>query len=163
MKNIRIQQLNHENFRIYGDYANLINPEAVSIGNPPVEFFRDVIPLHLAQNNVASFSICRVEKRTNLISSAEYHSYCQEGIMPLDGDVLIHVAHATPDEIPVDAFQVFRIPKGTMVTLKAGVWHHAPFAIDCDYVNVLIILPERTYSNDCIVKNISSEEQLLIV
>jgi ureidoglycolate lyase len=163
MKTIRYQALNHEDFRPFGDFVNLIDPDTDKFGTPPVEFYRDMIPLQIGPYGVASFSICRVEKRPNLVKAAEYHSVCQEGILPLDGDVAIHVAPASKGQIPLDKIKVFRVPQGTMVTLKAGVWHLAPYALDCDRVNVLIVLPERTYANDCKVAEIAAEDQVEIL
>ena len=53
--------------------------------------------------------------------------------------------------------QVFRVPMGTMVVLRPGVWHHAPFTVDDDPANVLIVLPERTYANDCLVVELGED------
>jgi ureidoglycolate lyase len=63
-------------------------------------------------------------------------------------------------DTPVDRIEVFRVPQGTLVTLRPGVWHHAPFAFECECVNVMVVLPERTYMNDCFVFIIPEEEQI---
>ena len=90
-----------------------------------------------------------------VIDVSEFHSACGEGNLPLDGDIAIHVGPATPNgETPVGRIEVFRVPKGAMVVMRPGVWHHAPFALDTDCVNTLIVLPERTYANDCQVVEI---------
>jgi ureidoglycolate lyase len=111
---------------------------------------------------LASFSTCRVEKRDPVIDVTEYHSSCGEGMLPLDGDVLIHVgpASAADGTVPLDKIKVFRVPKGTMVVVRPGVWHHAPFVVDGDAANVLIVLPERTYANDCIVVELSEADRI---
>jgi ureidoglycolate lyase len=57
---------------------------------------------------------------------------------------------------------VFLVPKGTLVKIRQGVWHHAPFAFNCDFVNVLVVLPERSYANNCIVSIIPEAEQMEI-
>jgi ureidoglycolate lyase len=57
----------------------------------------------------------------------------------------------------------FGIPRGTLVVLRPGVWHHAPFTIDGKPANVLVVLPERTYANDCVVVELSAEEQVEIL
>jgi ureidoglycolate lyase len=91
----------------------------------------------------------------------EYHNYTAEGILPLDADILIHVAPATPEgEVPLVRIEIFRVPKGTFVSLHPGVWHHAPFAHDADVANVLIVLPERTYAQDCHVTEIAQDDQI---
>ncbi|MCK5328144.1 MAG: ureidoglycolate lyase [Candidatus Latescibacteria bacterium] len=58
--------------------------------------------------------------------------------------------------------RVFRIPKGTMVVLRPGVWHHAPFVVNEPVANVLIILPERTYATDCTVVELEEKERIRI-
>ncbi len=84
-------------------------------------------------------------------------------ILPLDNDVLIHVAPATPAAVvPLDKVRVFRVPRGTMVTLRPGVWHHAPFTANNQPANVLIVLPERTYANDCVVVKLDEKDRIRI-
>ncbi len=163
MKKIQIKKLTAENFKIYGSFSRLINPAAPRLGPEPIEFYRDMEQLSLGQTNTASFSVCRVSKRPLVIQKLEFHHHCGEGLCPLDGDVLIHVALATKKgDVPLDRIEVFRVPKGTLVTLRPGVWHHAPFAIDCDFVNAMVVLPERTYMNDCFVFIIPEEDQIEI-
>ena len=56
---------------------------------------------------------------TRGIDTYEYHNTCAEAMLPLDGDAYIHVAPAGPaDHVPYDEVEVFRVPKGTMVTLR---------------------------------------------
>ena len=56
--------------------------------------------------------------------------------------------------------EVFRVPKGTMVTLRPGVWHHGPFCVDTDSLQTLIILPERLYAYDCTVLTAPEADKL---
>jgi len=160
----QVRELTMEGFAPYGTYSKMINPNSEKIGSEPVEFFRDMCRLNLGGAGIASFSVCRVLKRQFVVDIAEYHSFTGEGILPLDGDTLIHVGAATPEngEVPSEKFEIFRVPAGTFVSLNPGVWHHAPFAYGCDKVNVLIVLPERTYANDCEVYNITEEKQIKI-
>lgn len=163
MKKINIKKLSFDNFRIYGSFSEMINPKAPRLGPEPIEFYRDMEQLNLGQSNTASFSVCRVSKRPMVISKLEFHNYTAEGLMPVDGDVLIHVALATRNgEVPLDRIEVFLVPKGTLVTIRPGVWHHAPFAFGYDFVNVLVVLPERTYAKDCFVSIIPEDKQLEI-
>ncbi|GAB4522297.1 MAG: hypothetical protein Kow0047_32940 [Anaerolineae bacterium] len=164
MRTIKVEELSREAFWPFGDYASMIDPEGVKIGAPPVEFFRDLVQEDLGGVGIASFSTCRVEKRDLVIDMTEYHTATGEGILPLDNDVLIHVGPATPmdEEPPLDAFRVFRVPRGTMVVLRPGVWHHAPFTVNDEPANVLIVLPERTYANDCEVVELEEDERIRI-
>ncbi len=163
MRKEAIKELSTENFREYGTFAQMINPKAARIGAEPIEFFRDMVLLDLGSAHTASFSTCRVLTRPPIVDVTEYHTSCGEGTLPLDGDVLIHVAPATPTgEVPLDRIEIFRVPTGTMVALRPGVWHHAAFAHQCECVNVLIVLPERTYANDCEVFEITEADRVEI-
>lgn len=159
MRKIKVKELSLEGFRNYGYFANMLKPETYGFGEPPIQFFRDILQLYIG-NEVSSFSICQVAKRALIIDKTEFHSSCGEGILPLDGEVLIHCGPATRKGVlPFEEFEVFRVPKGTMVVLKPGVWHHAPFALGKEPVHILIVLPERTYANDCTVVELSKEQR----
>lgn len=164
MRELKIENLTLESFSPFGYFSSMINPDKIHFGNPPIEFYRDMLQLNLSGSIIASFSICRVEKRPEIIDTVEYHSFCGEGILPLDSNILIHVANASRvGVIPLDEFRVFSVPKGTLVILKPGVWHHAPFVDGSDYANVVIVLPERTYANDCMVEKLSDEDKIKII
>jgi ureidoglycolate lyase len=158
----RIQELSLEKFSKYGTFANMLNPQAVKFGAPPIEFFRDMAQLELGLRAAPSFSVCRVEKRPLIVDVSEYHHDCGEGILPLDGDVLMHVAPASAGELNTEDIEIFRAPRGTLVTLRPGVWHHAVFAYNTEAVNALIVLPERTYATDCYVYEIPEDQQIEI-
>ena len=164
MRKAAIQELTLETFSKYGYFANLINPDAVKLGSDVIEFYRDMVPLELGGTSIASLSTCRVLKRPPIVDITEFHTACAEGALPLDADTLMHVGIATPhDEVPVEQFEIFRVPRGTLLVLKAGVWHHAPFVFGSEVANVLIILPERTYANDCQVYEIPPADQIEII
>ena len=110
------------------------------------------------------FSVCRVCQRPNLVDETEFHNGTGEGILPLDADILIHVAPASAsNEPPVDQIEIFRVPRGTFVSLNAGVWHHAPYAYGSEVANTLIVLPERTYAVDCHVEKIPQAQRVEII
>ena len=165
MRTVQPTELSVEAFLPYGTYARHIDPDKAVIGAPPVEFFRDMVQLNLGGHSIASLSTCRVEQRDPVIAVSEYHSSVGEVILPLDNDILIHVAEATPPGagVPVDEIKVFRVPCGTAVSLRPGIWHHAPFTVNGAPANVLIVLPERTYANDCIVVVHEPEDRIQIV
>jgi ureidoglycolate lyase len=163
MKKAQIKELTKESFAKYGSFANMINPDTEKLGAEPVEFYRDMVPLDLGQRTSAMFSVCRVCERPPIIDVTEYHNLTGEGVLPLDADALIHVAPAGVEgPPPLDKVEVFRVPKGTFVSLNPGVWHHAPFAHNADVANVLIVLPERTYATDCHVSELEPAEQIEI-
>ena len=151
MKSIHVQELTLEAFNRYGSFADLVHPNGDITGIPGsiIEFYRDRLTL-TASSAAMGISVTKCQKRPLIIEKAEYHDRCCEAFMPLNGDVYVHVAPATPHGVvPYGRFDVFRVPQGTMVILRPGVWHHAPFAIEQDSVSNLCILPERTYATDC--------------
>jgi len=163
MRKTRIQELSLSNFRSYGTFANLLKPDSFHFGEPPIEFYRDMLQLHLGNSSPASISICKVCSRALIIDKSEYHGQTCEGVLPLDGDVIIHAGPATRKGVfPAEHVEAFRLPRLTMVALKPGVWHHAPFAYKSDFVHVLIALPERTYANDCTVLELMEDERIEI-
>ncbi|MCP4402790.1 MAG: ureidoglycolate hydrolase [bacterium] len=163
MRTVQVQELQIETFLPFGFYADMIDPDSEKIGAPPIEFFRDMLQQELGNAGRVSFSTCRVEARELIIDVSEYHSTAGEGILPLDNDVLIHVAPATPDaQCPLNKIAVFRVPQGTMVVLRPGVWHHAPFTTDGRPANTFIVLPERLYANDCHVFELETQDRIKI-
>jgi ureidoglycolate hydrolase len=165
MKTVSIQQLSVEAFLPYGTYAQHLDPDGSRSGERPVAFIPDMVQLNLGGHTIASFSTCRVGPRDPVIAFSEYHTSCGEGILPLDNDILIHVGPPTSARagLPVDKIQVFRVPLGTAVCLRPGVWHGAPFTANDRPANVLIVLPERTYANDFAAVRHEPEDQIQIV
>jgi ureidoglycolate lyase len=160
--NIQVEALSLTEFMAYGSFINLLEPEGERIGNAPVEFFRDMTDCNLGAK-AAALSCCRLSPRQFLIVEAEYHSFTEEVTIPLDGDVVIFVGAATPAEIPEEKLRAFKVPRGTAVVLKAGVWHGAPFPLNNRMVHALVLLPERTYANDCTVKQLKSAVAVNII
>lgn len=162
MKTLRSEPLSAEAFLPYGFYGQMINPGAApKFGAPPIEFYRDMVQQNLGGSGIVSFSVCRVSPRERVIDVAESHSTHGESMLPLDGDLLLQVGLVTPDAKPApDTFRVFRVPRGTLVTFRPGVWHHAPFAAGDQPVNILIVLPERAYANDCTVAQFAAADQI---
>lgn len=164
MKEIAYKKLSLEGFAVFGTYANMINPSAPKLGAEPIEFYRDMVQSQLGPVPVASYGVCRVVKRPFVVDVSEYHDTCCEIALPLDGDVLMHVAPAGPEkEFPFGEAAVFLVPKGTICCLRPGVWHHAPYAFGASVVNCLIALPERTYMNDCKVFPFPQDRHMKIV
>ncbi len=163
MKQVAWKKLSVEGFAKYGAYANMVSPTGPRIGAEPIEFYRDMVQSSLGVTTVASFGVCRVVKRPFVVDVSEYHNGCCEIVLPLEGDVLMHVAPAVPEkEFPFDQVEVFLVPRGTICCLRPGVWHHAPFALGADAVSCLITLPERTYMNDCTVYTFPEEKHVKI-
>ena len=94
MRQIKAQKLTAEAFSQYGSFYNLVKPTGSSLGG----FFNDKVALPVSGNVPVTFSSLEMEKADKMIvDSAEYHNYTGEGILPLDDDVVIHVAPKTSD------------------------------------------------------------------
>jgi ureidoglycolate lyase len=169
MRELRYRRLEPAAFAPYGSYAAMIAPDAGAraaprIGAPPVEFFRDVLQSGIGADTTVSFGVCRVTRRPPVIDASEYHDTACEAVLPLDGDVLVHVAPAVPGgRFPAEQAEVFLVPKGTMVVLRPGVWHHGPFALNVERVSCLVALPERLYQRDCHSVEVPAEDQIRVV
>jgi len=152
---MKIKELSRDVFDKYGAYADMLCPSGCKIGAEPVEFYRDMVMLQLPEST-AAFSICRVKPRSLSVTELEYHNNTGEGMLPLDGDIYIPLAPASNKDTPdLDSVEVFRVPKGTFVSIRKGVWHCGAYAAG-DLANVVIVLPERTYFNDCYVKQVNN-------
>jgi len=161
MRKTGIRRLSKEGFEPYGSYASILEPSGVFFGEEPVLFYRDMVQQSLGGATNASFSACVVSQRPRVIANAEVHDDCHEAILCLDGDYLMHVAPATFEKkIPSDQIEVFLIPKGTLVSVKAGVWHQVGFPYRCDKVHILCVLPERAYQRDCFCFDLPQEDQI---
>ena len=121
MKTVHVQELSAERFSLYGTFADMLHAAGPHIGTNPIEFYRDMTTVYSPCASVG-LSITKVYRRPRVIDTYEYHNTCAEAMLPLDGDAYIHVAPAGPaDHVPYDEVEVFRVPKGTMVTLRPGV------------------------------------------
>ena len=153
---IHAQPLSREAFAKYGTYNNILEPGAWpvqgdDVGN--VQFFRDMVVADIGQSHSPAFSNTRVKKRPLEIQFVEKHDRTCEGMLVIDHDCVMHLGFATPPgEFPKPQdLEVFLVPKGTFVCIRPGVWHDAPYVIEGQEANTLIMLPECTYVNDCVV------------
>lgn len=166
MKTIKVEQLSLAAYKPFGTYVSLTFPETSECmgEGSDVEFYRDQLQLDVPAG-MFSYSCCKVKKRPLIIDVLEYHTSAAEGVLPIDQDILLQVAPANNDDenIPLDKMRAFYVPKGTIITIRPGVWHWGPFATEDTSAHVLINLPERTYANDCIVRDLEEKDQIEIM
>ena len=159
MRTIQALPLSVEDFREYGEFYDLLDPKGHHMGT----FYHDHVLSAVSGNAPIAYSAYVVEKPEKMIvKEAEYHNDTSEIILPLDGDIITYVA-APSKELEPENTVAFRIPKGTIVRLNAGVWHKDSFAVDAEQVHTLIVLPERTYKRDCVVLPLGEENWVRIV
>ncbi len=158
MKTIKAKPITVENFHAYGEFVDLMNPEGYALD----DFYRDKLLMHTSGNMQMAFSPLIVRKSEKMIvTKAEYHNLTQEAVLCLDDDVVLHVAPAGKEPVP-ELTEAFIVPKGTMVRIHTGVWHLSAMPLNLDIAHVLIVLPERTYFNDCIVVDYPEDRQVEI-
>ncbi|WP_343246275.1 ureidoglycolate lyase [Diplocloster hominis] len=158
MRKIKAKELTVEGFAPYGEFYNLVEPTGKNLGS----FYHDHVLYHTSGRMPVAFSSLVVDKPEKyIVDSAEYHNYTGEVLLPLDDDVVIHVATPSKEPVP-ELTEAFLVPKGTVVKLNAAVWHLAPMALHNDKSHVLIVLPERVYYNDCYVVDYPEEDHIEI-
>lgn len=164
MRTIPVKPLTAEAFAPYGEFHDMLAPDSrrFVVGQAPITFWPDLCSAIVGGENIC-YSTCIVSPRPLVVDVTEYHTYCSEGMLALEQDMIIHVAPASPgNEPPLSRFEAFLVPRGTMVTIRPGVWHHAPYVLTDKPGAMLICLPPRTYQNDCTVVEIAPEQQLEI-
>ncbi len=159
MRTIQAKPLSVEAFAPYGTYTDLLHPSGMDLNG----FYRDQVLLPLSGRMPVAFSPLVVRKPARrIVASAEYHDYTGEAILCLDDDVVLHVAPASAAPVP-QLTEAFVVPQGTLVCLRAGTWHLSAIPLHREEAHVLIVLPERTYHNDCHVVDYPPEDQVEIL
>lgn len=163
MKEISPKELSKETFSKYGSYYNMQSPKGICLGDSSCKFFHDRVSMYLS-SEIVGFSVMQTEKKDGIIDELEYHDHTCEALLPMDGDVYMQVAPASgKDAVPYSQLEVFRIPKGTLVTLRPGVWHAGAFCRDKNSVNILVVLPERCYGTDCTIVKLPEDQKVKIL
>ena len=91
MREIQVQKLTKDNFGKYGEFLDLLDESELKKKSIFQEgFFADVVALEFNQGNQPTISVCHVKKQSdNIISFLEAHQYACEGLLPIDGDVVV--------------------------------------------------------------------------
>ena len=162
MKQVKVQPLTRDAFAPFGEFYDFSNPDGYPLCGEIHKFYPDRLTTTCAGR--LAFSPLVVKKpQSMVITHQEYHTSTEELMLPLDDDVIVHVAPASGGAVVTDHAKAFLVPKNTLVKLKAAIWHLAPLPATKDQVTVMIILPECTYANDCPVVDLSADEQFEIV
>ncbi len=162
MKTIKAIALTHEQFAPFGQFYNYEAPDGYALCGELHKFYPDRICAD--SNHRIGFSPITVKKPEKMIiTQQEYHTTTWEMILPLDDDMIIHVAPASAGTVVTDLVKAFIVPKHTLVKINTAIWHLAPLPATKDQLTAMIILPECTYANDCTVVDLKPEEQFEIV
>ena len=162
MREIKIEKLSKSAFAPYGEYYTMTKPTGHSLDGEIHSFYPDRVVAFF--DKPTAFSPLVVKKPSEMkITQVEYHTTTNEVIIPLDDDMIIHVAEPSGGKPIPEKTKAFLVPKNTVVKLKACIWHLAPLPNKKDSLTALIVLPECTYINDCVVVDLKPEEQFMLV
>lgn len=160
-RTIKAKPLTHENFATYGTFASITDPQGFCFAGELHKFYPDRVIFPFPESMALSpLTVKKPEKI--LITQMESHNTTQEGMICLNADVVMHVAPPTANAPNTEQAEAFIVPKGTVVQIKTGVWHLAAIPIDQPMAQIMILLPERIYANDCLVVDLEEEDQFVI-
>ena len=162
MKQVKAQPITLENFAPFGQFYAIDKPEGYALCGEIHKFFPDRITAD-STHRVGYSPIVVKKPEKMVITQQEYHTTTWEMILPLDDDMIIHCAPASAGKIVSDCAKAFVVPKNTLVKINSAIWHLAPLPVNNESLTALIILPECTYANDCIVVDLNEEEQFEII
>ena len=162
MRIIKAIPLSYDEFAPFGTFYTMDEPKGYALCGEIHKFFPD--RMIADSNHRVGYSPILVSKPEKMVvTQQEYHTTTWEMIMPLDDDMLLHVAPPSAGTPVTEHAKVFIVPKHTLVKMNAGVWHLAPLPANNDTLTAMIILPECTYANDCTVVNLPDDQQFEII
>lgn len=161
MRKIKVQPLTKQDFAPFGEYYDFANPDGYPLSGEIHRFFPDRVTAYHGKN--VGFSPILVKKPEVMkVTQIEYHTTTCELIMPLNDDMILHVAPPSAGKPLPEYTKAFLVPKNTLIKMNACVWHLAPLPANSEQLTAMIILPECTYMNDCIVVDLKESEQFII-
>lgn len=162
MRTVTVQPLTLEAFAPFGQFYSMEQPQGYALCGELHRFFPDRLTAD-SQHRVGYSPILVKKPEKMVITQQEYHTTTWEMILPLNDDIILHVAPASGGTPVTELAKAFLVPKHTLVKLNAAVWHLAPLPANVDELAAMIVLPECTYANDCTVVDLTPEQQFEIV
>lgn len=161
MRAIKAEALTREAFAPFGTFYSMTEPGGYSLNGEIHRFFPDRIAETYPTR--VGFSPILVKKPEEMkITQVEYHTTTPEMILPINDDMILHVAPASVGTPVPEYTKAFVVPKGTLVKISTAIWHLTPLPVHESELQAMIILPECTYVNDCTVVDLKEEEQFVI-
>ena len=162
MRTIQVEPITHEAFAPFGQFYKMEAPEGYALCGQLHQFFPD--RLTADSTHRVGYSPILVKKPEKMvITQQEYHTTTWEMILPMNDDMILHVAPASAGTPVTNLAKAFLVPKHTLVKMNAAIWHLAPLPAFLEQLCAMIILPECTYANDCTVVDLTPEQQFEIV
>ena len=162
MKTIKAEPITNEAFAPFGQFYTMDKPQGYALCGELHSFYPDRINAD-STHRVGYSPIIVKKPEKMIITQQEYHTTTWEMILPLDDDMILHVAPASAGTPVTDLAKAFIVPKNTLVKMNSAIWHLAPLPANNQQLTAMIILPECTYANDCTVVDLKEEEQFEIV
>ncbi len=162
MKTIKAEPITNEAFAPFGQFYTMDKPQGYALCGELHSFYPDRINAD-STHRVGYSPIVVKKPEKMIITQQEYHTTTWEMILPMDDDMILHVAPASAGTPVTDLAKAFVVPKHTLVKMNAAIWHLAPLPANNEQLTAMIILPECTYANDCTVVDLSEEQQFEIV
>ncbi len=162
MRQIFVEPITNEAFAPFGQFYTMDQPQGHALCGELHRFFPDRINADSIHR--VGYSPILVKKPAKMvITQQEYHTTTWEMILPMNDDMILHVAPASAGTPVTEQAKAFLVPKHTLVKMNAAIWHLAPLPANADELAAMIILPECTYANDCTVVDLTPEQQFEIV
>ena len=162
MRIIKVEPLTNEAFAPFGQFYTMDAPKGYALCGELHRFFPD--RLVADSNHRVGYSPILVKKPEKMvITQQEYHTTTWEIILPLNDDMILHVAPASAGTPVPEHVKAFLVPKHTLVKMNTAIWHLAPLPANEAELAAMIILPECTYANDCTVVDLTPEQQFEVV
>ena len=162
MRQISVEALTHEAFAPFGQFYPMEKPQGYALCGELHQFFPDRLTAD-SHHRVGYSPILVKRPEKMIITQQEYHTTTWEMILPMDDDMILHVAPASAGMPVTHLAKAFLVPKHTLVKMNAAIWHLAPLPANKEQLTAMIILPECTYANDCTVVDLTQEQQFEIV
>ena len=162
MRQVKAVPITNENFAPFGQFYPMAEPKGYALCGEIHRFFPDRMTA-ASRYNIGYSPILVKKPEKMIVTQQEYHTSTWEMILPMNDDMVIHVAPASAGTPVGDHAQAFIVPKNTLVKINAAIWHLAPLPVNAQELAAMIILPECTYANDCTVVDLKPEEQFEVV
>ena len=119
MRQVKAIPITHENFAPFGQFYTMADPKGYALCGEIHKFFPDRLTAS-ANHNVGYSPILVKKPERMIISAVEYHTTTWEMIMPLNDDMVLHVAPASAGTPVPDLAQAFIVPKNTLNSIQVG-------------------------------------------
>ena len=162
MRTIQVKPITNESFAPFGQFYPMNKPNGYALCGEIHRFYPDRLTA-ACEHNVGYSPLVVQKPQRMIITAVEYHTTTWEMILPLDEDMILHVAPASGGTPVPELTQAFLVPARTLVKINAAIWHLAPLPATKQSLTAMIILPECTYANDCTVVNLEEDQYFEII